>query len=92
MNNIGDYGAEILSDFISSNQSITKLELEHNFIGNKGALKLYDAIRKNLKIKWVNLFGNNCINNNLIFKISSQLKNNRISSHSKKTNTLKKII
>lgn len=83
-NSIGDSGAEILSDLLVNNENISKLELEHNFIGNKGAGKLYEAIRKNLKVKWLNLFGNVSISNNFVAEISTQLKNNRISTRGRK--------
>jgi len=83
-NSIGEVGAESLSDILVNNDNISKLELEHNFIGNKGAAKLYEAIRINMKVKWLNLFGNISISQNFIAKISTQLKNNRISTRGRK--------
>ena len=88
-NMIGDSGAEILSNCIGVNKNITKMELEHNLIGNFGANKLLFSLRENNKIKWLNLFGNNSLDNNIISLISAQLKSNRISNRAKKNNTTK---
>ena len=81
---IGDIGADMLAEMIVSTQNLSKIELEYNLIGNKGAEKLLESTKMNLKIKWLNLFGNLCINPNIISKISSQLKSNRISTRNTK--------
>lgn len=83
-NSIGNIGAKVLAEALQANENISKVELEHNFIGNKGAELLYTALTRNIKLKWLNLFGNVSISNNFIGKISLQLKNNRISSRAKK--------
>lgn len=83
-NSIGDKGAEILSDCIKQNTSLLKIELEHNLIGNHGGEKLLNSLKENKKIKWLNLFGNNSIDNNIITLISGQLRTNRISNRVKK--------
>lgn len=83
-NFIGDIGAAVLAESLQANEKISKIELEHNVIGNKGAEKLFKAIQVNFKVKWLNLFGNISISSNIVSKISLQLKNNRISSRTKK--------
>jgi hypothetical protein len=83
-NMIGDIGAEIIANCIKVNKNITKIELEHNLIGNFGGKKLLESLKENNKIKWVNLFGNNCLDNNIISLISELLRTNRISNRPKK--------
>lgn len=83
-NLIGDVGAEILSNCIKLNNNLTKLELEHNLIGNIGGEKLLCSLKENNKIKWLNLFGNNSLDNNIITLISGQLRSNRISNRANK--------
>jgi hypothetical protein len=83
-NMISDIGAEILANCIKVNKNFTKIELEHNLIGNFGGKKLIESLKENKKIKWVNLFGNNSLDNNIISLISELLRSNRISNRPKK--------
>jgi Ran GTPase-activating protein (RanGAP) involved in mRNA processing and transport len=82
-NMIGDKGAEMIASTIRETQNLAKIELEHNLIGNLGAELLYSSLKVNIKIKWLNLFGNITIDRNLISSISSQLRSNRLSNRAK---------
>ncbi len=77
-NGISDVGAQHLAEMLKTNQTITRLWLFHNEIGDRGVQALADVLaHENKSLQWLDLRLNKSVTDSSFDAVANMLKNNQ---------------